>query len=43
MLQSVYGNEALKTGVRIFRMVQEADVVLQHLEMQKQSHMSVKW
>jgi hypothetical protein len=53
MLQSVYGDEALssssvfewckrlKTGVRIFGMIQQAGV-LQPLEMQTQSRMSVK-
>jgi hypothetical protein len=48
ILQTVYGDDALnglndlKTGVKIFRMVQEAGV-LQPLEMQTQSRMSVKW
>jgi hypothetical protein len=54
MVQTVYGNEALsrssvfewftrfKTGVRILRMIQEVGVV-NHLEMQNQSQMSVKW
>jgi hypothetical protein len=52
ILQTVYDDEALavylnglndlKTGVRIFRMTQEAGV-LQPLEMQTQSQMSVKW
>jgi hypothetical protein len=36
------GLNDLKTGVRIFRMIQGAGV-LQSLEMQTQSQMSVKW
>jgi hypothetical protein len=54
ILQTVYGDKALsrsvylnglndlKTGVRIFRMIQEAGV-LHPLEMQTQSQMYVKW
>jgi hypothetical protein len=54
MLQTVYGDEALsrssvferfkrfQAGVRIARMIQEAGV-LQPLEIQIQSQMSVKW
>jgi hypothetical protein len=36
------GLNALKTGVRIFRMIQDVGV-LQPLEMQTPSQMSVKW
>jgi hypothetical protein len=39
---SVFGWNILKTGVRIFRMTQKAGI-LQPLEMQTQSEMSVKW